>query len=1037
MTAVFAKIIRRSLLLLLLLILTLTVLGTIFFSQLDLDNYRHELEHELSRALEQPVHIGSSKLTFEKGIALRFNRVQIGPEDRRLVDVEELTATLQIAPLLERRIILDQVHIVSPKLQLWLPMPDHPKRGTAHQLTDKLGIRILSISNAELKVHWRTGTTSRELFTLSHMFTVLHGWQPGQTPNLTVAGQLQQTGQPAEFLLDFNLPSSPNPEIWRQEDLSYRLQLKNFAIPDWRPHAPQRKIKVDLHAAIRGIPAQNSRITASLTNRATQQTYFDLNGNWKSSADKDEISSLSGDLLGVPLQGECYLLRQQQQQYLGGRFGAKNLDLTPELLARWGVPHADDFIEGRLENLALVVEKSWPAGEKLEGLPRIGAELTVTDFEWAGSDFQRIDDFSAELSLENKQLTIRNGILVSNAQPLFFSGRIDQLFKTPQLDLSIDMHARLEELLSQRQVPADWQLSGPLPAHLQLSGPLQRPTFSLRANLSDSEISLGSLLRKTAGQQGQLQLDGLLEPGRLQLDQMQLQLADLTLTGNGYVEHAPDSEDVLLDIDPINLQQLQPFSPLLKKLQLQGTLHPSLEQSEDGLQGELQLTDVSAQLTKLVGKLHHGSGRIELDRHGLQFNKLHAVLGQSDFLLSGDIDNWRQPQLKLRFSSPKARARDLIFRNQQLTLYDLAGGLKIDAAGITFDQIKVRLEKETEAIVNGDLKNYHNPQLALDITAEKANVDQVIQLFIGPRKLPPQPPRPDSKPLLINASVKQGSIGNLQFQNANGLIKSTHHVLTIQPLRFDSGQGSCLARVEFDHNRQDGLLKVSGHATGIDATILHQDLFKNRGLINGALYGDFYLEGSLAGEGFWPNATGAIHLQVKKGVLRKFSSLAKVFSLLNVSQLFAGKLPDMNNEGMPFTLLEGSIAIANGRAATNDLHILSESMNMSLVGSQSLIDGTLDYQMGVMPLRTVDKVISSIPVAGWVLAGEKKALLTAHFKIEGPSESPTVTAVPISTVSDTVVGILKRTVGLPGKLIKDIGSLFKGKPKKKEEQTAP
>jgi len=167
--------------------------------------------------------------------------------------------------------------------------------------------------------------------------------------------------------------------------------------------------------------------------------------------------------------------------------------------------------------------------------------------------------------------------------------------------------------------------------------------------------------------------------------------------------------------------------------------------------------------------------------------------------------------------------------------------------------------------------------------------------------------------------------------------------------------------------------------------------------------------------------------------LRKFRGLARVFSLLNVSQIFAGKLPDMDKDGMPFTLMEGSIRIADGRAETEDLFITSEAMNMSLIGSKSLIDGSLNFNLGVMPLRTVDKVITSIPIAGWVLAGKDKALLTAHFKIEGNSEEPKVTPVPISSVSKTVFGIFKRTLGLPEKLVKDIGTIFKEEPEKKKE----
>jgi hypothetical protein len=348
----------------------------------------------------------------------------------------------------------------------------------------------------------------------------------------------------------------------------------------------------------------------------------------------------------------------------------------------------------------------------------------------------------------------------------------------------------------------------------------------------------------------------------------------------------------------------------------------------------------------------------------------------------------------------------------------------------------VQLEQDTQVIVSGTLDNFNDPRVSLDITAERANVDQVIALFIGPQKGPANHKNTNpGQPLTINATVKQGSIGDLQFQNAEGLIRDHRGVLTIYPLRFSSGQGFSLARVEFDRTRQGGLLKISGHAAGIDATVLHQDLFKERGLINGALHGDFYLEGALAGGKFWENAVGGIHMRVENGTLRKFRGLARVFSLLNVSQLFTGNLPDMDKEGMPFSLLEGSIRVANGRAYTEDMRIISEAMNMSLVGSQSMIDGSLDYQLGVMPLRTVDKVITSIPIAGWVLAGEDKALLTAHFKIEGPNDSPTVSAIPASTVSDTVFGIFKRTLGLPGKLVKDIGSIFKKAPKKKEEPT--
>jgi hypothetical protein len=403
-------------------------------------------------------------------------------------------------------------------------------------------------------------------------------------------------------------------------------------------------------------------------------------------------------------------------------------------------------------------------------------------------------------------------------------------------------------------------------------------------------------------------------------------------------------------------------------------------------------------------------------------------------LLNGKMENWTAPTLDLTLSGRQVRARDLIFPNQELQLYNLAGQLLIDKSGIDFKRVNVQLEKETEVTVTGRLNSFANPQVTLDIEAEKANIDQVIELFVGPRKRPKKKPAKNARPLLITTRVKQGTIGELKFSQAEGEIKDHRGVFTIYPLRFLSGEGFCLARVEFDRREQGGLLKISGHAEELNASFLHEELFKERGLINGSLRGNFYLEGSLAENSFWHNAVGGIHLQVKDGTLRKFRGLARVFSLLNVSQLFAGKLPDMDKDGMPFTLLEGSIQIADGRARTEGLKVTSEAMNMSLVGSMSLVEDNIDFNLGVMPLRTVDKVITSIPLAGWVLAGEDKALLTAHFKIEGPSKSPKVSAIPINTVSDTVFGIFKRTLGLPGKLVEDIGSVFKKEEKKKEEQ---
>jgi hypothetical protein len=83
------------------------------------------------------------------------------------------------------------------------------------------------------------------------------------------------------------------------------------------------------------------------------------------------------------------------------------------------------------------------------------------------------------------------------------------------------------------------------------------------------------------------------------------------------------------------------------------------------------------------------------------------------------------------------------------------------------------------------------------------------------------------------------------------------------------------------------------------------------------------------------------------------------------------------------------------------------------------------------PFGTIDKVVTRLPIAGWILGGEEKALITAQFKVTGPAEKPKVEAIPISAISKGVLGVFQRTLSLPLKLIEDPTILWGGGGEKK------
>ena len=158
--------------------------------------------------------------------------------------------------------------------------------------------------------------------------------------------------------------------------------------------------------------------------------------------------------------------------------------------------------------------------------------------------------------------------------------------------------------------------------------------------------------------------------------------------------------------------------------------------------------------------------------------------------------------------------------------------------------------------------------------------------------------------------------------------------------------------------------------------------------------------------------------------MRGIKGFAQVFSLLNVSQLFTFSLPDMDKEGLPLSLLETSTRISEGIVHFDDFSIVSPAINISAVGQFNSLNQTIDSTLGIKPLRTVDIILSRVPLFGWVLTGDEEALVTALFTLTGPVGNPKVSAAPVSSVTNTALGIIGRTLGLPFRMLQKTGEFL-------------
>jgi len=174
------------------------------------------------------------------------------------------------------------------------------------------------------------------------------------------------------------------------------------------------------------------------------------------------------------------------------------------------------------------------------------------------------------------------------------------------------------------------------------------------------------------------------------------------------------------------------------------------------------------------------------------------------------------------------------------------------------------------------------------------------------------------------------------------------------------------------------------------------------------------------------SASGNLLLSMNNGKFRKFSTLSKVFSILNVSQLLKFKLPDMASGGMPYSSIKGNITVKDGILSTKDLFISSNAINVSIIGNADIVKEELDFTIGAQPLQTVDKIVNRIPIVGWLLTGKDKDLLTAYFEAKGKWSDPQVSAIPVKSMGKGILNIFVRAFQLPVKLFTDTGEVVLG-----------
>ncbi len=188
--------------------------------------------------------------------------------------------------------------------------------------------------------------------------------------------------------------------------------------------------------------------------------------------------------------------------------------------------------------------------------------------------------------------------------------------------------------------------------------------------------------------------------------------------------------------------------------------------------------------------------------------------------------------------------------------------------------------------------------------------------------------------------------------------------------------------------------------------------------------GVFLLEAELRARGrrdpLRESSEGSLYLFSAEGRIYRLTVLSRLFAVLNVMEILKGRFPDFTGKGFPYDRLEVVGRVRNGRLRIEEGVIESPGLKIFAEGTMDLPTGRLDLVVLVAPLRTVDTLLSHIPLLGEVLTGKSKTFLSFPFKVTGTVSDPKVTPLPPSAIGGGLLGVVKRTLQLPFKVIQPV-----------------
>ncbi len=185
--------------------------------------------------------------------------------------------------------------------------------------------------------------------------------------------------------------------------------------------------------------------------------------------------------------------------------------------------------------------------------------------------------------------------------------------------------------------------------------------------------------------------------------------------------------------------------------------------------------------------------------------------------------------------------------------------------------------------------------------------------------------------------------------------------------------------------------------------------------------GAYNLNGKILSKGqpetFGRHFAGDVAFSAQNGRIYRFGLLAKILSILNVTEIYRGEVPDLIGQGFAYRSMTARAVLKGDKLIMQECSIDGVSMGIACEGNIDLLRKEMDLIVLVAPFKTADRIVDIIPLIGHVLGGK---LISIPFRAKGNLQDPNVIPLPPMAVGAEVLGILERTLKLPITIIQPI-----------------